>query len=151
MDPVTIIATAVAVGAAAGLTDSAKQSVVDAYTGLKSLIARRYHDVDIKQVEGKPESLAKRESLAEDLADQGAGDDSELLEAAVEVIRVVRGATLGEAGVVGIDLESVEAAALRIKNVRSGGPGVKVKRSRFNGDIDIQHVDAGFGEPPNPL
>ncbi|MGW4717847.1 hypothetical protein [Nocardia sp. NPDC004260] len=64
MDPATLVATAVAVGAAAGLTDTAKQSVTDAYAALKGLLTRRYRDVDLAQVEADPDAAAEREALA---------------------------------------------------------------------------------------
>jgi hypothetical protein len=38
MDPVTLVVTALAAGAAAGLTNTASQVVVDAYDGLKRLV-----------------------------------------------------------------------------------------------------------------
>jgi hypothetical protein len=41
MDPLTVIAAALLAGAAAALKDTAAQAVRDAYTGLKSLIARK--------------------------------------------------------------------------------------------------------------
>lgn len=42
-----MVATAVAVGAAAAMTETTKHAVTDAYTALKNLIARRYGSVDL--------------------------------------------------------------------------------------------------------
>ena len=44
VDPITSVVTAVALGASAGLTDTATQAVKDAYSGLKTLLARRRVD-----------------------------------------------------------------------------------------------------------
>jgi hypothetical protein len=41
MDPVTMIVTALAAGAALGVTDSASSAVRDAYAGLKALVRKR--------------------------------------------------------------------------------------------------------------
>ena len=41
MDPITLIVTALAAGAALGVTDTASQTVKDAYAGLKALVRKR--------------------------------------------------------------------------------------------------------------
>ncbi|MFB8001522.1 hypothetical protein [Nocardia sp. NPDC056000] len=151
MEPLTtIVATAVAVGAAAGLKDSAKQAVVDAYSGLKGLITSRYRGVDLGTVETKPESLSKRESLAEDLDDAGAGEDLELLAAAQGLIAIVRANAPQTGPAVGVDLARVEAEALRISDVEASGTGVQAVDSTFHGNIDINNVRAGIQGPLDP-
>lgn len=137
MDPVTLIATAV-------------EAVKDAYSALKALITRRYRGVDVTPVERKPESEAKRGSLAEDLAAAGADADAELLEAARQVIAHVKAHEAATGAALGIDLERVEAAALRIRGVESEGTGVRVRDGRFTGDIDIGDVRAGQERPNRP-
>jgi hypothetical protein len=150
MDPVTMIVSAIAMGAATGLTDTASAAVTDAYAALKGLLTGRYPDVDVAAVENKPESTPKRESLAEDLADARAEHDAELVEAARQLIAAVKAhdAALGPA--LGIDLERVEAAALRIRSVTSDGTGVRVRDGTFTADIDIGDVRAGRARPEGP-
>jgi hypothetical protein len=41
MDPITLIVTALAAGAALGVTDTASAMVKDAYAGLKALVRKR--------------------------------------------------------------------------------------------------------------
>jgi hypothetical protein len=147
VDPVSVIVSAVALGAVAGLRDSASTAVKDAYAALKRLISDRYGDVDVMPVERRPESLAKRQSLEEDLVASGVDADAEVLQAARGLIEQVKRYEASAAAVVGIDLERVEAAALRIGGVTSTGTGVRVREGRFAGDIDISDVRAG-GEPP---
>jgi len=84
-----VVVSAVSAGAAAGLTSTTSRAVADAYAGLKRLIADRYADVDVTAVQTKPGSTAKRDSLAEDLHDAGAGMDEELVAAAQRVLTVV--------------------------------------------------------------
>src|SRR5690349_23355356 len=55
MDPVTVVVSALAAGAATGLTDTVATAVKDAYAGLKRLLTRRYEDVDLAPVEKKPD------------------------------------------------------------------------------------------------
>ena len=69
MDPITIIVSALAAGAAAGLKPKAEQAVKDAYNGLKALILHKYGKLSVDALEQKPESKAKRSSVAEDLSD----------------------------------------------------------------------------------
>ncbi|WP_147289024.1 hypothetical protein [Nocardia mexicana] len=138
-----IVAEALAAGAAAGLTDTAQQTVVDAYQRLKSLASERYRQISVEPVEQLPTSEARRAVLAEDLERAGARDDRELLTAAQAVIAVVRDHEAAAAAVVGVDLERVHAAALRIGSVDSTGTGVKIFEGVFDETIEIGQVRAG--------
>ncbi|MFC9893271.1 hypothetical protein ACFVMC_06235 [Nocardia sp. NPDC127579] len=147
MEPVTVIVAAIAAGAGAGATQVVSQAIGDAYTALKDLLGGRYGDIDVAPVQRKPESAAKRESLAEDLAAAGADQDTELLDAARAVIAAVRAhaATVGPA--IGVDLHRIEAAALRIGSVESTGTGVRAVDAKIHGEIEIQRVRAGQRDP----
>jgi hypothetical protein len=72
MDPISLVVSTLAAGALAALKPTAEQAVKDAYGGLKSLIQRRYGSVDLSQIEKKPKSSSKQESVAEDLREAGA-------------------------------------------------------------------------------
>lgn len=151
MDPITIIVSALASGAAAGLKSNAEKIIKDAYSGLKGMIARKYKNVDLSPVENKPESESKRKSLAEDLADAGATGDQELLDLAKVLIDAITKYDKATASAVGVDLEKVKAAYLNIKKVTAAGPGVRVKKGEFKGGIDIGEVKAGkIEDPSNP-
>jgi hypothetical protein len=145
-----IVAEAVAVGAVAGLGDTAKQAVVDAYQKLKALVSGRYSLVGVESLEQQPDSVARRAVLAEDLQRAGAEGDQELLAAAQALIAVVRAHEAAAGVAVGVDLERVSAAALRIRQVESTGTGVRVVGGTFEGDIEIGSVKAGRPEPQDP-
>ncbi|GAB2510454.1 hypothetical protein [Nocardia heshunensis] len=145
-----VVAQALAVGAVAGLQDTAKAAVVDAYQGLKGLVVGRYGQVNVAPVEERPESPHRRDELAEDLAAAGADGDTELLAAAQDLLAAVRAHEAAAGAAVGVDLERVEAAALRIREVHSAGTGVRVVDGRFDGDIEIGSVRAGIGDRENP-
>ena len=153
MDPITtMIVTALALGAAAGLKTTAEQAVKDAYAGVKALIQRKYADVSLAQLEEAPESEARRAVVEEDLAKTDADKDEELLQQARALIDVVEKHDQGTAAAIGIDLEDVKAAYLKVGKVASEGTGVKVKKGRFKEGIEIDEVRAGKvgGEDPNP-
>jgi hypothetical protein len=145
MDPITAIVTALALGAAGALKDVAAQSVKDAYAGLKALIQRKYAQVPLAQLEAKPDSKARRDVVEEDLTAAGAAPDQELLQHAKAVLDAVQQQAPETAAAIGVDLEDVKAASLRIADVISSGTGVKVKKGEFSGDIDIRNVRAGQG------
>jgi hypothetical protein len=149
MDPVTVaVASAIAAGAATGLNETVAQAIRDAYGALKRLITRR--GVDVSAVENKPASEAKRDSLAEDLEEAGAGADPELRAAAQALLAALREHAPQAGAAVGIDLKRVEGAALRIGTVESTGDGVKVEDGRFSGDVTIDQVRAGIRDPGRP-
>lgn len=148
MDPLTMVVAAISAGAAAGLQDTVTQALTDAYAGLKRLLTGRYPNANpaLAQLENKPDSQTKRDSLEEDLADAGAGGDTDLISAARKLIDVVE-AQAGDVGpAIGVDLKRVQAAALRLGTVESTGTGVKLEDGRFTGDITIENVRAGMGD-----
>ena len=153
MDPdaVTVIVSALSAGAGAGLQDTATNAVKDAYAGLKRLITDRYR-VDVSPVENKPESQAKRDSVAEDLHYAGADEDVEVLEAAEQVIAAVAQHAPAVGPAIGVDLEKLRAsAAVRIRGITATGTGVRGRDWVVGGDVDISGVRAGQpGMPADP-
>lgn len=134
---------AIALGAQEGVRETAKQLVKDSYAGLKRLILERYKGVDPTAVENKPSSEPKRASLEEDLKDAGADSDAELLAAAKAVIEAVRAENPEAGEPIGVNLEEIEAEAIRIHNVWASGGGVQVRRAKVSGSIDISNVTSG--------
>lgn len=131
MDPITLIVTALAAGAALGMRDTAASAVEDAYTGLKALVRKR--------LGGRPDGelvLARHEQAPEiwrgplmaELDQAGAGDDSALVAAALALMRLA-----DEAG----DRAGTYAVDIR------GAQGVQI------GDRNTQHNV--FGAPPGDL
>jgi hypothetical protein len=85
MDPITLIVTALAAGAASGTADAASAAVKDAYASLKALVAKRLSgraggELVLSRHEEVPEVW--RAPLAAELADAGADGDLELVRAA---------------------------------------------------------------------
>ncbi|MGN2638288.1 hypothetical protein ACTD5D_19255 [Nocardia takedensis] len=143
MDPVTLIAAAVAAGAAAGVGDTAKQVVGDAYDGLKGLISRRYGvvDAEVVGVESEPEEPLRRQLLAKQLAKTGAGDDPQLLGTAQQLLEMIAELAPTAAEVVGMKLTrakvggDIEIADLTVTSGRGfEGTGIDVAGSvKFTG------------------
>ncbi|MGY2148826.1 hypothetical protein ACW9HM_05050 [Nocardia gipuzkoensis] len=142
-----VVVSAIALGASSGVSDTAAQAVKDAYVGLKSLILRKYHGVDVSGLERKPDSESKKASLAEDLDDAGAAGDAELGAAAVAVLQAVR---QHHPQVIGAEVNNLVAEALKISDIASTGDGVRVVDSTISGPTEITGVRAGFTEPRDP-
>lgn len=87
MEPVNVLVTALASGAAAALKPTAEAVIRELYEGLRSLIKRKYNSVNVAELEKKPDSDVKRASLAEDSKDAGADHDAELLESTWALVK----------------------------------------------------------------
>jgi hypothetical protein len=147
MDPITIIVTALAAGAAAGLKPTAEQAIKDAYAGAKALIQRKYGNLSMEALEQKPDSEAKRASIAEDLTEAGAGDDNELLDQAKALLDVVKAHDRAAAAKLNINLEEVEAAYFKLKNTAAEGDvNIGVKKATFSRGIEMEGLTAGTSE-----
>lgn len=150
MDPVTMVAAAVAAGAAAGASETTKQAVSDAYRALKDLLARRYRSVDIDAVESDPESVERRETLSEELLTAGAAADEEVLAAAHDVLVVVYRHARPVAETVGVHLRRIDAEHLEIRDIVSTGTGVIAEDASLTGTITITGVRAGGEDTTHP-
>ncbi|MFE1595775.1 hypothetical protein [Nocardia sp. NPDC058705] len=150
MNELEIIATAVAAaqaGALTGITKAGEQAITDAYVGLQARLRRNYGTVDVAPVAQHPDSRIAREALARELAAAGAESDGDLLAAAELVIQEARAHAPGVGGLIGVDLENVEAEAIRIKGLRSTGSGARLKGVKVTGRIDIEDVEVGGADP----
>jgi hypothetical protein len=150
MEPISAIVLSIALGAAAEAGKATVAEVVkDAHAKVKHLLATRFSSVPVDIVEKAPESGPRRAVLSAELTALNADQDTELVAAAKKLIEAVKEYAPSAAGMVGVSLEDVEAANLRLSNISSTGTGVTVKKGKFSGDIVITDVKAGgSGEYP---
>ena len=97
MDPITLILTAMATGAAAGVTagaqDAVSSAIKDAYTTLKSFLARKFAgkpeaEVALAQHEQDPDTWEK--PLKKALSDVQADQDPQIIEAAKKLMAIAQ-------------------------------------------------------------
>jgi hypothetical protein len=96
MDPITLIVTALAAGAAVGVQDTASAMIKDAYASLKALVKKR-----LGGGEGAELVLARHEQAPETwqaplmakLAETGADRDADLIAVARALLDLVAGAS----------------------------------------------------------
>lgn len=96
MDPITqAIVAALSAGAAAGVTDASKRAIVEAYGGLKSLLIQKFGGHSevaeaLNKLQVRPDSLGRKETLAEEMKAVNAVAEPELLSAAESLIALVQ-------------------------------------------------------------
>lgn len=153
MDPVSIVAGAVAVGAATGAGDVAQRGIIDLYEGIKARIADAFGSAsaDVAAVEADPEEPLRRQLLAKTLKKAGAGEDAELLAAAKELLRQVAELAPEAATAVGIELRRIEVGGdIEVTDIAlQGTGGVSATDILAGGSMRISNV-AVRPEPPHP-
>jgi hypothetical protein len=112
MDPITLIVTALAAGAALGLQDTASAMVKDAYASLKALVKKRLGgdpgaEMVLARHEQAPETW--QAPLKEELARTGADGDGDLIAAAKALLDLV-GA--GSAGKYTVDVRAAQGVQI---------------------------------------
>jgi phage terminase small subunit len=96
MDPITLaIVTAIAAGAASGLSKVTEQAVVDGYNALKELIKRKFGADSrlvraVQDVEDEPDSQGAPVVLQEQVAKAQVVKDDEILQAAQSLLDAVK-------------------------------------------------------------
>jgi hypothetical protein len=105
MDPITLIVTALAAGAALGAQDTVSAMVKDAYAGLKALVKKRLGggagaDLVLAKHEQAPETW--QAPLMAELAETGVDGDRDLIAAAQALLDLV-GGVVGPTGKYTVD------------------------------------------------
>ncbi|MCX0272505.1 hypothetical protein NLM24_17710 [Nocardia zapadnayensis] len=143
-------ASAASAGLAAGVGETAKLAVGDAYQRVKDMLRQRYSSVDVEVVEARPRAPARQVVLAEELEAAGAGADAELAEAVQVLLGVLEQHSPEAAELVGVRLERVEAGRVEVRGIRAvGAGGVFAKEVRVAGDFSVTDVQV-VSEPPDP-
>jgi hypothetical protein len=130
MDPITLIVTALAAGAALGITDTASSAIKDAYAGLKALVRKRLGgrpgaELVLARHEQAPQTW--RAPLMAELDEAGAGHDTDLVAAAEALMHLVDEAG-ARAGKYTVDVRGAQGVQIGDRNTQhnvfSPPPGV---------------------------
>ena len=114
MDPITLIVTALAAGAALGVQDTASAMIKDAYASLKALVTKRLGggpgaELVLAKHEGAPETW--QAPLMAELAESGADGDRDLIVAARALLDLV-GDAGGRAGKYTVDVRGAQGVQI---------------------------------------
>ena len=131
MDPITLIVTAIASGAAAGASGVATEAVRDAYAGFKALVIRKFGstgavEANLQQVETEPENEIWQAALQQGLVQAGADSDQEVLTQAQALLDLLAELDLYAGPTYAAHVEGSGAIA-QDHSVAAGGGGVAVK------------------------
>ncbi|MFE2999585.1 hypothetical protein ACFXG4_31840 [Nocardia sp. NPDC059246] len=91
MDPLTIIAAALAAGALKGVGETATAAVADAYQGLKALVTRRFNSdprAELVLAEHEADPDIWQAPLLAALRESGAGQDDQVVTAAQRLLEL---------------------------------------------------------------
>ena len=149
MDPVTLIVTALATGAAAAAKDVGGDAIKSAFNGLKNLIAQKFGskpDVTeaVEKVAQKPESEGRKETLKEELQAVGADQDQELLAQVQAFLKLLeeKGVSTGVSQSIGTATATASGGGTAVGAIQVGGNagnidiGNKTTTNR-SGGVDI--------------
>ena len=114
MDPITLIVTALAAGAALGAQDTVSAMVKDAYAGLKALVKKRLGggpgaELVLAKHEQAPETW--QAPLMAELAESGADGDHDLIAAAQALLDLI-GEAGGRAGKYTVDVRGAQGVQI---------------------------------------
>ena len=114
MDPISLIVTALAAGAALGVQDTASAMIKDAYASLKALVTKRLGggpgaELVLAKHEGAPETW--QAPLMAELAESGADGDHDLIVAAQALLDLV-GDAGGRAGKYTVDVRGAQGVQI---------------------------------------
>jgi hypothetical protein len=145
MDPLSIIVTALATGAAA----VAQSAVKDSYAAVRALLVRRFSSVGVDVLERDPSSPARQEVIKEDLVRSGAANDKEVLEHIEGLLEAIsQSGSSSSHGTQAVDLKQVRAAQLVIKSVIAEGRDVGAFAAQdvvVGGTFWVEGVEARSG------
>jgi hypothetical protein len=143
MEPVSIIAGALAAGAAAVSKKLGGQLAEYAYDGLKHLIINRYkRGGSVAALEENPSSDIQRKALEEALAKTEAPKDADVLQKANDLTTALNKLPHADLAAIGIRISELQAINAHFGEVTVDGigTGVEIDEANLQGDLTIETV-----------
>ena len=148
MDPLTMITTALVVGATAALQETAGQVVKDAYAAFKGFLVERYGGAKtaVELVEEDLSDADSQKVLTTRLGKTEAGSDEEILRRAQELIEVVQRHAPQTGEQLGVDMEKLRVGGNAVmRNIKKG---VRGRDWDIKQDLTIENVgNVGDADP----
>ncbi|MGI4795008.1 MAG: hypothetical protein ACRYG8_13220 [Janthinobacterium lividum] len=142
----TQITDALSNGAIAAASGVATSLVTDAYGGLKALVVGRFkRPATIDALEEDPSSDTQKAAVAEALSKSGAADDPEVQDLARQLAAALAGMDALNAGAMGLDIEDLQAASVRLVDIVSQGTAVRIRRTTVTGTFEAEGIRSGQG------
>jgi hypothetical protein len=149
MDPISIIVTALVLGATANLKSTAAGAVKDAYARLKIGIRQKYPPLDVSLLESDPTSALQQNAIKEELQEMEAGQDEELLQLAQALLKAIADYAPETAAAGNIKLHDIIAAAtLYLTGIEASDDVEQAGES--DEPVDLDSIAKQY-TPPSPL
>lgn len=148
MEPVTLIVSAIALGAAAAAEEVVPQAIKDAYAGFKGLLVRKFGGAAnvedaVRKVEEKPESEGRRAVLGEEVEAARSAIDPELIAKAEDLLKQLQAAGRAPAGVSYTATLTGSGAIAQGQGAMAAGAGGVVVGGSNSGNINTgTQIDA---------
>jgi formylglycine-generating enzyme required for sulfatase activity len=111
------------------------------YIHLKTVLCGCYPTLDLQALERRPDAPGKQLALAEDLTELAVMQNLACLTAFILLAQHLLAETTAMT-VIGVDLDKIKAAELKIREIQSGGLGVRVREAAIDQTIEIDTVNA---------
>lgn len=133
-------------GAAAAASGLATTVVKDAYAGLKAAIVDRFRRrAALDALEEDPSSEAQKVAVAEALSKSGAASDPEVQKLAQQLAAALAGMAPPDAKAMGLDIEDLQAANVKLTDIAAEGTAVHVRRTTVAGTFEAEGIRGGQG------
>jgi hypothetical protein len=143
MEPLTVVVTALSLGAAAVIKGAASEAGKEAYGRVKKIIEDRYPSVDLSVLNKDPASEHRRALIASELDDAGIIKDPDLLREVQKLIGILHQESPNTESIVGVSIDELVAGSARLSDIASTGSGIKIKKATLDRDLIINNVTAG--------
>jgi hypothetical protein len=147
VEPISLIVSALAMGAVAAAKQVGGQVIQDAYGGLKRLIEDRYkRGGAIQALQEDPSSETQKKALEESLTKAGADKDPDVVASAKAVTEALTAVPQAALAAVGIDFERVKAVNAQIGDIDVEGLATAIRMR----DSDVSGAKIGDVKVHNP-
>jgi hypothetical protein len=147
MEPISLIVSALAMGAVAAAKQVGGQASQDAYAGLKRLIEDRYkRGGAIQALQEDPSFESQKKALEDTLTKAGADKDPDVVTSAKVVTQALAAVPQAGLAAVGIDFERVKAVNAQIGDIDVLGLATALRMR----DSDVTGLKVGNVKVHNP-
>jgi hypothetical protein len=152
MDPFSVIAGALATGAAAGLKNTTSKAIQDFYGVLKKLFVQIYQNhanvtEAAEHLAKKPTDEHRRKGLEGELKEAGVNIDPSLVLAADHLLNAVEVEVPELLTAVGVDIGVLKSKVLEFRNVNAPERGTAVRIREAEGETTVFKDIGGTGRP----
>lgn len=139
MQAVEIITTALATGAAAGLSKHAEQAITEAYNSFKRLLQSKFSGIELTTLERMPASTIQKSAVAEALRAEQADADPQIVKEAQRLLQLIEERDPDSVFAVGLTIEKLRAAGhINLRDITVAEGAVLLSNFDAGSDINIE-------------